>query len=92
MSKKKKNKKSKKKITYDKLILDSQEVLNGMNTFFNTLDENHIAIDEIVIHMTNEDTGKSKKIHLFKDFLKFTKKLSKKLSKTKDYDISKGAK
>lgn len=89
MSKKKKNKKSKKKMTYDKIILNSQEVFNGMTTFFNTLDENHIAIDEIVIHITNEDTGKSKKIHLFKDFLKFTKKLSKKLSKTKYLEVKK---
>lgn len=80
MSKKKKDKekKSKKKVKYDRIILDSQEVFNWLTTFFNTLDENQIGIDEITIHITNEITGKSKKIHLFKDFLKFTKKLSKK--------------
>ena len=66
--------KDKKKTKYSRIQLDSQQVLDGMMAFFDTLDENKIGIDEITIHITNEVTGKSKKINLFKDFIKFANK------------------
>ena len=78
MEKKKDKKKHKKeKTVYNKIQLDTKEVFNCILSFFNILDENEVGIDEITIHITSEKTGKSKKIHLFKDFLKFAKKLSK---------------
>lgn len=75
--KEKKVKTTNNKNNYEKINLDSKEILNGIISFLKVLDENEVGIDEITIHLTSEKTGKSKKINLFKDFIKFAKNLTK---------------
>lgn len=62
---------------YTRISFDSNKVRDTIGEFLNTLDENHIAIDEIVLKLTHEDTNKSFEINLFKDFIEFAEKLKK---------------
>ena len=62
---------------YTRISFDSNKVMEGMQEFLNSLDENHIAIDEITLKLTHEDTNKSFEINLFKDFVEFAEKLKK---------------
>ena len=62
---------------YTKISFDSNKVMEVIQEFLNSLDENHIAIDEVVLKLTHEDTNKSFEINLFKDFVEFAEKLKK---------------
>lgn len=62
---------------YTRISFDTTKVMEVIQEFLNSLDENHIAIDEITLKLTNEDTNKSFEMNLFKDFIEFAEKLKK---------------
>lgn len=62
---------------YTRISFDTNKVMEVIQEFLNSLDKNHIAIDEITLKLTNEDTNKSFEMNLFKDFIEFAEKLKK---------------